>query len=63
MRYAVTTAVRKWTEVRENDETHIFPLILIACNLGAAVTYAASRDVRKVIYWIAAEALNAVVTF
>ena len=45
------------------DKTYIFPLILIACNLGAAITYAESGDVRKVIYWISAAVLNAVVTF
>ncbi len=29
------------------NKTHIFPLILIACNLGAAITYAEQGDVRK----------------
>lgn len=42
---------------------YIFPLILIACNIGAAVMYGAAHDWRKVIYWIAAAVLNATVTF
>ena len=42
---------------------HIFPLILIALDIGAAVTYIPACDWRKVVYWIAAAVLNAVVTF
>ena len=45
------------------NKTYIFPLVLIACNLGAAVVYATTRDWRKVIYWIAAAVLNVTVTF
>ncbi len=42
---------------------YIFPVILIALDLGAAVMYGISGDVKKVIYWIAAAVLNAAVTF
>ena len=42
---------------------HIFPLMLIVMDLGAAVTYIPSGDWRKIVYWIAAAVLNAVVTF
>ena len=45
------------------DKKFIFPIILIALDLGAAVVYGTSRDVRKVVYWIAAAVLNAAVTF
>ena len=43
--------------------TKIFPTILIALDLGAAVVYGISGDWRKVVYWIAAAVLNAAVTF
>ncbi len=42
---------------------YIFPLILIALDIGAAVWYGLARDARMVIYWIAAAVLNAAVTF
>lgn len=42
---------------------YIFPSILIALDLGAAVWYGCAHDVRMVIYWIAAAVLNAAVTF
>lgn len=38
---------------------YIFPVLLIALDLGAAGVYLATGDVRKVIYWIAAAVLNA----
>ena len=43
--------------------TKIFPTLLIALDLGAAVVYGISGDWRKVVYWIAAAVLNAAVTF
>ena len=43
--------------------TKIFPTILIALDLGAAVVYGISGDWRKVVYWVAAAVLNAAVTF
>ena len=43
--------------------TKIFPTILIALDLGAAVVYGISGDWRKVVYWVAAAVLSASVTF
>lgn len=42
---------------------HLFPILLIVLDLGAALVYGVSGDVRKVIYWIAAAVLNITVTF
>ena len=42
---------------------YIFPSILIALDVGAAISYGVARDLRMVIYWIAAAVLNAAVTF
>lgn len=43
--------------------TKIFPCVLIALDLGAAVVYGISGDWRKVVYWTAAAVLSASVTF
>jgi len=43
--------------------TQIFPLILIALDIGAAVVYCIHGDWRKTVYWIAAAVLSAAVTF
>ena len=42
---------------------YIFPSILIALDIGAAVWYGLAHDPRMVIYWLAAAVLNAAVTF
>ncbi len=42
---------------------YIFPLILIALDVGAAVMCGVGGDVRKAVYWIAAAVLNVTVTF
>lgn len=42
---------------------HLFPILLIVLDLGAALVYGVYGDVRKVIYWIAAAVLNITVTF
>ena len=42
---------------------YIFPLILIALDIGAAIIYFCNHDFKKGIYWIAAAVLNVVVTF
>ncbi len=42
---------------------YIFPILLIALDIGAAVIYAACGDMKKAIYWIAAAVLNITVTF
>ena len=41
----------------------VFPLVLLTCNLGAAVAYAASGDWRRAIYWGASSVCIAAVTF
>ena len=41
----------------------LFPSILIALSLAAALVYGAHGDVRHAIYWLAAATLNACVTF
>jgi hypothetical protein len=41
----------------------IFPVILIALDVGAAIVYACGGEWKKAIYWIAAAVLNACVTF
>lgn len=45
------------------SRTQVFPALLIALDLGAAVVYALEPDVRRAIYWTAAAVLTAVVTF
>ena len=42
---------------------YIFPLILIALDLGAAAVYGYSGDYKKCVYWIAAAILSVTVTF
>ena len=42
---------------------YIFPLLLIALDVGAAIVYGIEGDARKVIYWLAAAVLNITVTF
>lgn len=39
----------------------IFPLCIIALNIGAAVVHAVSGDIKKSIYFILAAAINATV--
>jgi len=41
----------------------VFPSIMIALSLGSAVVYAFDGDWRRVVYWAAASALTASVTF
>ena len=43
--------------------TYIFPLILIALDVGAGLVYAVHGDYKKLIYWIAVAVLNITVTF
>lgn len=43
--------------------THIFPIIMIALDIGAAVMCLFSQEHKKAIYWLAAAVLNASVTF
>lgn len=41
----------------------IFPTVLIALDLGAAIVYAKFCDWRHFIYWVSAATLTATVTF
>lgn len=41
----------------------LFPLILIILQFGAAIVYAATKDLKMATYWIAAAVLNLCVTF
>ena len=43
--------------------TLIFPTILIALDIGAAVVYAACGNCKKAVYWCAAATLTACVTY
>ena len=43
--------------------TKIFPIILMALDLGAAGAYALNCDWKHTIYWFAAATLTASVTF
>ena len=43
--------------------TRVFPSILIALDVAAALVYAAHGDWRRLIYWLAAATLTATVTF
>lgn len=42
---------------------YIFPLLLIAMDVGAAGLYAFDGDIKKAVYWVAAAVLNICVTF
>ena len=42
---------------------YIFPCILIACNVGAVIVYAAQKDFKKMFYWLFAAGINICVTF
>ena len=42
---------------------YIFPVILIALDVGAGIVYGAAGDYKKLVYWIAAAVLNIAVTF
>jgi hypothetical protein len=44
-------------------QTAIFPMLLIALDLGASVVHAVALDWRRALYWLAAAVLTACVTF
>ena len=46
-----------------NKSVYLFPCLLMALDVAAAVVYGFSGDWKKVIYWVAAAVLNAAVTF
>ena len=43
--------------------TYIFPIVMIAMDIGAAVMCVAAKDYKKAVYWIAAAGLNASGTY
>lgn len=43
--------------------TYIFPIAMIALDIGAAIMYVVNKDYKKAVYWVAAAVLNAAVTF
>lgn len=43
--------------------TYIFPAIMIALDIGAAITNIINHEYKMVAYWLAAAVLNAAVTF
>ena len=55
-----------FNEVTESEDRkmtkYIFPIALIVLDFGAAVVYAALRDWRMAVYWLAATVLNITVT-
>ena len=46
-----------------NKSVYMFPCLMIALDLAAAVVYGFNGDFKKVVYWVAAAVLNAAVTF
>lgn len=45
------------------NSKYIFPALLIALDIGAAVVCFFTGDIKKAVYWIAAAVLNICVTF
>ena len=43
--------------------TLIFPTVLIALDVGAAIVYAVGGDFKRAVYWFAAATLTATVTY
>jgi hypothetical protein len=41
----------------------LFPILLLVCNLGAAVCYAAAKDYKRSVYWAASALCIGAVTF
>ena len=39
------------------------PAVMIIIDIAAAISYIAAKDWRHIVYWVAAAALNFVVTF
>lgn len=43
--------------------TYIFPIVMIALDIGAAITNIINHEYKMAAYWFAAAVLNAAVTF
>lgn len=42
---------------------YLFPIILIALDVGASIVYLINKDFKMALYWFAAGVLNCCVTF
>ena len=49
--------------VLPNNLTKLFPVILLACNIGAAICSAAAGDYRRSIYWASSSLCIGAITF
>lgn len=56
-------STRKARDRMKIKTEQIFPLILIAIDILAAIVYFAHKDIKKGVYWIAAAVLSVTVTF
>lgn len=43
--------------------TYIFPVVMIALDISAAITNIINQEYKMAVYWLAAAVLNAAVTF
>lgn len=50
-------------EEKKKMSVYIFPIVLIALDVGAAIMCFISKDYKKGVYWLAAAVLNICVTF
>lgn len=50
-------------EEKKKMSMYIFPAILIALDVGAAVMCFIGKDYKRAVYWLAAAVLNVTVTF
>lgn len=51
------------TQQAETDMQKIFPTLLVILDVCAAMAYLPTGDWRKVVYWLAAATLTAVITW
>ena len=47
----------------QNNLTKIFPVLLLACNIGAAICCAVAGDFKRSIYWAASSMCIGAITF
>jgi hypothetical protein len=49
--------------VLPNNLTKLFPVLLLACNIGAAICSAVAGDYRRSIYWASSSLCIGAITF
>lgn len=49
--------------MKKMNSKYIFPVILIALDIAAAIVYGVNKDYKMFTYWVAAAILNICVTF